>query len=203
MQKPIIAIDIDDVLAEFTESVRQRVNESTGLTLTREDYQIRGDYWGYYETVWAQHEAAHSQSIETYVTEMAVSQLHIPMLPGAAFALTRLSEQYNLVCITARPKSLRTATEEWLKENVAELSIEIYFTNHVDVDAPTVSKGEICARVGASYLIDDNVDHCVSAREHGITPILFGEYGWQYTVPEDLVRCRDWPMIIEYFENET
>jgi 5'(3')-deoxyribonucleotidase len=50
----------------------------------------------------------------------------------------------------------------------------------------------VCVEIGADWLIDDNPEHCLSAIEHGLNTILFGDYGWQYKAPEHLYRCKNW-----------
>jgi hypothetical protein len=64
-----------------------------------------------------------------------------------------------------------------------------------------MTKGQICKKLGASYLIDDNVGHCEKAIEEGVSAVLFGEYGWHGDAPDKLVRCKDWPAVLEYFDS--
>lgn len=202
MTKPIVALDIDDVLADFTESLRLRVNELTGADFTVDDYRMQADYWGYYERVWATHPATQAQTIGPFIAEISADHRRVPLLAGAEFGLSELAKRFKLVFITARPEVMHDSTRQWLRHHFADVPAEVHFTNHTRTDEVTISKGEICERLGASYLIDDNVEHCVSAREHGITPILFGEYGWQHSIPEGLTRCKDWPMVVEYLSRE-
>lgn len=202
MNKTIVALDIDDVLAGFTDSVRLRVNELTGLEIAEEAYRIRADYWGYYERVWESHPLTKDQSIVPLIAEMAEDHRRVPLLAGAEFGLRQLAQQFQLVFITARPEIMQASTVEWLKHHFSDVPADVHFTNHTKSDEPTVTKGEICKRLGARYLIDDNVEHCVSAIANGVIPVLFGEYGWQHTFPEGIVRCKDWPAVVEYFGSE-
>jgi hypothetical protein len=55
MLREKLAIDIDDVLANSTDALRLFVNLKRGVDLTEEHYKIEAEYWGYYESVWAQH----------------------------------------------------------------------------------------------------------------------------------------------------
>ena len=59
MDKPIIAVDIDDVLADSTDALRRVINERLGVNLTPEDYLIKEDYWDHYEEVWHHKVPAH------------------------------------------------------------------------------------------------------------------------------------------------
>lgn len=197
MDRPLIAIDIDDVLSESTEALRVLVNKRTGSSLEPAHYQVEGDYWEYYERVWSQHGLHGRVSHDNFSQEMAIDQLHVPLLPGAAYAVDRLTQKYEIVLITARDPSWEKATKVWLQHNLEAKLPRLHFVNnHNDSQAKT--KGRVCKELGAQLLIDDNVDHCLSAIDEGVDAVLFGEYGWQYKAPPELTRCRDWPAVLEY-----
>jgi 5'(3')-deoxyribonucleotidase len=198
MSRQTIAVDIDDVIADGTTSLREVVNTYTGAQLTKEHYSVPGDYWGYYERVW--HEHGLEVDFEALNTEMAIDQSHVPILPGAIFAVTELSKRYDLVVITARDPSWEQATLTWLDKNCPDIFKRILFAGKSQETSKT--KGELCVELGASWLIDDNVDHCLSAVELGIEAILFGEYGWHHKAPKDLTICKDWPAVLEYFDGQ-
>lgn len=47
-----IAIDVDDVIADATESVRLVANSYPGINLTPDNYRsVEAEYWGYYTEV--------------------------------------------------------------------------------------------------------------------------------------------------------
>lgn len=197
MAKPIIAIDIDDTIADSTEALRRRVNDRFGVDLALNDYRIKADYWGYYESVWSLHGLADRARHDDFAAEMVEDQSHVPLLPGALFAINILSKKYTIVLITARDKSWEDATKRWLSEQLRDTDVKIYFTtSHIDASGKT--KGEICKLIGASVLIDDNPEHCVSAHKAGVETILFGNYGWHYKVPAYLVNCRDWQAVLAH-----
>ena len=68
----------------------------------------------------------------------------------------------------------------------------VYFTDDYIESGVAISKGELCARLGATLLIDDNPDFCDSAKECGIETILFGNYGWQKSRAGNFKLCRSW-----------
>jgi hypothetical protein len=51
-QKPLIAVDLDDVLANEREGIRVFANRVYGYRHTSEDYNVEGDYSRYWERVW-------------------------------------------------------------------------------------------------------------------------------------------------------
>lgn len=197
--RKIIAIDIDDVIADSTESLRNLVNERTGKDLTKEHYRIAGDYWGYYERVWQEH--ALDVDFASLNKEMVYDQSHVPILAGAALVLSELSKTYELVIVTSRDPSWEKATKAWLEENCPGMFKEIRFTRRKTSESK--SKGELCLELGASWLVDDNPEHCESAREQGVGAVLFGEYGWHHSAAPDVPICRDWPAVLEYFDGQS
>lgn len=194
-----IAIDIDDVLADSTESIRQMVNKQTGLNLSREDYLKKGEYWGYYERVWIEHGLIDKVSFNDFEQEMEIDQSHVPLLPSAAFAIQELSRNYHVILVTARNIEWKEATRKWLDRHFDSDNIEVYYTGHRH-SRDYRSKGGLCRELGVSLMIDDNPGHCQSVKDEGIDAILFGEYGWHFDLPEDLVRCKDWPAVLGYID---
>jgi 5'(3')-deoxyribonucleotidase len=194
MKKPIIAIDIDDVIADSTETMRIRVNKRTGAQLEPEHYQMPyQNYMSYYERVWKNHgvDIAYDDLLE----EMEADQANVPLLAGASFAIAELTRKHDIIIITSRPRTWESKTMDWLKTQLGDIFISIHFT---DKDEPR-TKGQICKELGAEWLIDDNPEHCQSAIDEGIKAILFGKYGWHHKAPKHLVRCKDWPEVMEYF----
>ena len=41
------------------------------------------------------------------------------------------------------------------------------------------------------------------AVEKGVDAVLFGSYGWQHEAPEHLPRCKDWPAVLEFFDDKS
>ncbi|HSH56309.1 MAG TPA: hypothetical protein VK983_05830, partial [Candidatus Limnocylindrales bacterium] len=81
MKREKIAFDLDDVLANSTDSLRLVVNERMGVGLKREDYLVPGDYSQYYERVWKRHGVV--VSFDDLFQEMEVDQMHVPVYEGA------------------------------------------------------------------------------------------------------------------------
>ncbi len=193
-----IAVDIDDVIAGSTDQLRLEVNELVGSSLTKEDYSEPGEYWGYYERVWEAHGIEDKVTFESLNTNMAKDQSHMPLLPGAAFALSELSKNYKLLIVTSRDSAWENATKKWILSHFGDIFSDVLFTLHRK-DSNYKTKGDLCKQHGASWLIDDNVEHCASANDVGVTTLLFGEYGWHHVAPKDQIKCKDWQAVLEYF----
>lgn len=196
--KKTIAIDIDDVIADSTESLRRLVNERWAVNLTKEDYRIPGAYRKYYEKVWEQHGIADKINFADLEAEMVLDQSHVPIMEGADVAVRELMQKHKVIFITARHASWDKATRVWLKQLLEHDNVDIHFSEGIrNTNAQT--KGQLCKRFGAEWLIDDNPSHCRTALEEGVNTILFGDYGWHINEPDGVVRCKTWREVMGYF----
>lgn len=197
MSRKVIAIDVDDVLADSTEALRLEVNKRRGVELSSEHYKVPGEYWGYYERVW------HDNDVRITMAElnpqMVHDQSHVLAYNQAFEVLTGLSERYELVVVTAREPSWETATHRWLNQEFPGLFSQVLFAGG-KTGLRNKSKGQLCVDVGASFLIDDNVEQAKTALERNLEVILFGTYGWHQNIPANIVRCNNWIEVKEYFD---
>lgn len=202
MTKPIIAVDIDDVIADTTEALRLVANKIPGVDLTRDHYLEEGEYWGYYESVWARNKVGHLVSFDKLHDDMAANQSHVKLIDGARLALELLSEKYKIILITSREVEWVDATKAWVKQHVGDITKKVVFVHHITGDRR--AKGDACREIGAKWLIDDNYEHCQSAQAAGVSPILFGNYGWNSTLEVDAStpRAKNWGEVLEYFDGK-
>jgi 5'(3')-deoxyribonucleotidase len=202
MSKQVIAIDIDDVLAQGTESLRLEVNKRLGVDLQPHHYAVPGDFWGYYESVWRKNGLGGRITMEELNPQMVEDQSHVAPFESAYAVLSELSNDYKLVVVTSRDEAWRPATERWLESYFGGLFSGLYFAGRRSTSQKT--KGELCNYLKAKWLIDDNVGHAQTAIDSGVTAILFGEYGWhlETDIHTDIVRCRNWSEVLEYFHGQ-
>ncbi len=197
MGKLTIAVDIDDVIADSTETFRIRVNKRTGADLTPGHYNIpHAGYWGYYERVWKNHGL--DVTYQEFEKEMEEDQSSVPFLAGASFAIGELASNNDIVIITSRPYTWKSKTTDWLKTKIGNVFLSIHFTNSKESKK---TKGQLCKELGVDWLIDDNPEHCQSAIDEEVNAILFGDYGWHHQASKQLIRCKDWPAVLEFFND--
>jgi 5'(3')-deoxyribonucleotidase len=201
MAKQIVAIDIDDVVANTLDAVRLWANEKAGVSLTEDHYRTDADYWQYYDTIWQRHGIADKIDFSTFLEGAHHDQTHISVVEGAHEAIKALEATYDLIFITSRPIAQLEMTRRWLDQRV-DSSVPVYAARNPYANAEARSKGEICAEIGVSYLIDDNVDNCQNAAEYGVEPLLFGSYGWNEHAPHSLRRFLSWHDVKEYLLHE-
>ena len=196
-QRKVIAVDIDDVLVAEAEAIVRYSNEHWGHSLTVDDYNEHWqDMWGVdYDELLRRAEILHMPGVKT----------RYPLIDGALEAIGKLAERYQLVALTSRRGVLRDETVEWIHKTFAGIFDEVHFTGFWDDDTPgghLLTKGQMAKELNVDYLIDDQPKHCASAANHGVVAILFGSYkqGADIVLPSDVVRCRNWRQVLEYFD---
>lgn len=201
-KKPIIAVDIDDVLFPANKSMMHFVNKHFGTKLTWKDYQIHAPYWGYWEAVWNVSKEEAQRRYNAFVNSEVM--LSATALNGAISVIEHLEKKYDLIVVTARGDEHIDATHTWLTKHFPETFKRVEFIGVWSKDEK-VTKAQICNEVGAKYLIDDNVEHCVLAAEVGVQALLFGYYGWNYhegDLPDGVKRVKTWQDVKKYFDEK-
>jgi uncharacterized HAD superfamily protein len=197
IKKPVIAVDIDDVLAAEAEFIVAYSNKRWGHDLTAADY---AEDW---EAMW---------NVGREEVERRAAELHQPgiqnsyrLLDGAKEALETLKLRYKLIILTSRREILKDETLKWVNDLFAGVFEEVHFTGFWDSlkpDRHLLTKAELAKQIGASYLIDDQPKHCFAAAGVGVKAILFGDYiqTRDLKLPNNVTRCKDWPAVLEYFD---
>lgn len=203
MKRPVIAVDVDDVLAAHAQAFVDFSNQRWGTNLTVDDYN---DDWS---ILWGLDRAIdeHRQEIAERASAFRLhSTVTMPHEASAHDVLLRLKDRYDLIIVTARQQQIKGETLAWIKEKFPGIFQEdrIFFTGFYDTirkDSAVKTKGDILKSLGADYLIDDQPKHCNSAMELGIQGLLYGNYAWQTTEPvhDGVVRVADWSEVEDYF----
>ena len=197
MAKPIIAIDIDDVLADYAVGFIEFSNAHWGTNLTIDDYD---EHWA---NVW---------KVDVEEVRRRADLIHEKRLvkdlthrSEARPVLEKLSQRFDLVVVTSRRIQNKEDTLAWLKLYYPMLSVEtVVFSGFYDTihdDSIHQTKGSIISSLGASYMIDDQPKHCISAAECGVEALLFGDYRWNQLadLPAKVARVRNWESVEVYF----
>lgn len=202
--KPIIAIDIDDVLSSSAQAFVNFSNERWGTRLSVDDYD---EDWARMWNLDRSNED-HLEIIRTRGNEALESSVpHMDHAPDAYEVLKVLKNDYTLIVVTSRRTQLKTDTLAWIKAHYTGIFEDdaIYFTGFYDnlhAESWRNTKGDILRDLNVSYLIDDQIKHCNSAAEHGIQALQFGGYGPQLNEPMhgSVVRVKNWNEVGKYFD---
>lgn len=180
--RPLICVDLDDVLSQSNRVVAEWHNAAYGTNMTLDDfyyyYYWRNPYWGAPDETFRKVE-------EFYKTPRLYEA---PPVPGALEGVTALKERgFRLVVVTARQQQELPRTEEWIDKYFTGIFEEIICTGMsqetlADETAmmTKLSKADVCKKLGAVLMIDDSLENALKCA-HADPPqpiLLFGEYQW-------------------------
>lgn len=197
MNKPVIAVDIDEVLSPLHLPFLKHHNETYGTKLKYPDPQ--GRY--YMHQLSGETHEVNIARLEKFVNSKAFADIR--PIDGAVQAIKKLEEKYELVILTARQLFYLDVTHIWLSRHFPNVFRDVHFVglqrNSQDMHMP---KAKFCKKIGACYLIDDAFKTVVECPAEGIEGLLFGSYHWNQAgdLPKGVTRVRNWQEVLEYFD---
>eukprot|EP00730_Choanoeca_flexa_P018267 TRINITY_DN8876_c0_g1_i1.p1 TRINITY_DN8876_c0_g1~~TRINITY_DN8876_c0_g1_i1.p1 ORF type:complete len:137 (+),score=34.28 TRINITY_DN8876_c0_g1_i1:71-481(+) len=116
--RPVIAVDLDEVLGYFVQSLARWHNEAYGTTYTQ------SHFFSYtFKDVWGGTAEESTTKVHAFF-ESDYFQQQVAPVPGALEALQQLKQRYQLVIVTSRQHSI----EEVLVTNgILGLNFESFF----------------------------------------------------------------------------
>lgn len=199
--KPIIAVDVDDVLVPTNEAIRVFVNENFGTNFSIEDHNRPGEFRSYFESIWEVDDKEAELRYSSFIHSDAL--MRTEPLDGSIETIAYLKKNYDLVIISARHEDQVEMTHQWLLKHFPAVFSDIRIVSGWH-HGHKVTKAEVCLEIGASYLIDDNVEHCTNAEHESIKSLLFGVYGWNKhdKDAEKLTKVKNWAEVKKFFDEE-
>eukprot|EP00930_Biecheleria_cincta_P098841 TRINITY_DN90490_c0_g1_i1.p1 TRINITY_DN90490_c0_g1~~TRINITY_DN90490_c0_g1_i1.p1 ORF type:complete len:217 (-),score=32.40 TRINITY_DN90490_c0_g1_i1:85-735(-) len=191
LSKFVIAVDIDEVLAQYVKAYCGFHNNTHGTDFKVCDFHT----YKFWEVTGGTREEA---TDSVYAFHETAFFEHLEPVFGAQAALQELAEisSVELHVVTSRQENITEATHRWLGKHFPGVFLQerIHIGNHWGKAGARKSKPEMCSSIGARILIDDSRDYCREIAEFGIPALLFdldGSYGWNKEEGEghDLV-CR-------------
>jgi hypothetical protein len=177
--KPVIAVDLDEVLGDFIPALVAWHNDRYQTKL------VPSDFFSYtFKEVWGGTDAESVEKVHTFFTTDYF--VNIKPVPQAKEVLERLKSHFEFVVVTSRQHVIAAETRRWLKEHYNNIFTEVYFGNHWSKDAPNpdlaaknkTSKPDMCKRVNAIAIIDDSTKYAYQCAPFLKKVILFGNYAW-------------------------
>lgn len=189
--KPVLAVDIDDVIFDFGPLYLDRHNKLNGTTITRDEIPS-------YKIIYFLHNLADHEDQEPYITEFLnwVDEQGIPPHPAVIEALRKLETKYSIIALTARPADAYNASKRWLTSHFPGVFQDIHF---IRAREDGTTKLQMCQELGVSIFMDDhpaNLKHCDA---YATRCLLFGEYPWtnEINLPDKVERVKDWGEVLE------
>lgn len=187
--KPVLAIDVDEVLAAFLPALCSFHNDTYGSQLSIQDFHS----YNFHE-VWG----GTSEEAKTKMNTFFASDYfkNITPIAGAFETMTRLYRYFELHIVTSRSFNIETMTREWIDEHFPGLFTALHFGNHYGVSGLIRSKPEMCADINALLLIDDSSLYASQCAAANVNVVLFGNYAWNRMLVAEsahlIRRAQDW-----------
>ncbi len=187
MTKPILAIDMDEVLFPFLPEFNRYYNEQHATDFKLEDY-VSFDF----EKVWGGTADRATIQVDAFLRH---DHRAIQPVPVALEALKELKQHYQLVVVTARDGITERETRLWILHHFPDYFDDIILAGNHYTGRGYRTKSEICLGLGASMLIDDGLHNILDCAAAGVPGLLFGDYAWNQTeepLPMNVQRVADW-----------
>ena len=197
MKKPVIAVDIDEVLVPHNEALATMHNRVFGTNHSVDDYH---DDW---PRLWGVDRDEAESRAKIWHSSEDWEKRHQELIPGAIDVLKKLKREYKLIVITGRAKHVEAFTRTWLIKHFPTVFDEVHFLG-IWEEGRGKTKAEISKKLKVDYLVEDSLDQSLKCAEAGIKVLLFGDYAWNKAenLPNGITRVKDWTAVLEYFANE-
>ncbi|PID87583.1 hypothetical protein CSB07_00700 [Candidatus Gracilibacteria bacterium] len=188
----IIAIDCDEVLAAsfqyFLDYFDIRKKDGKKAKFSDLKYYIFCRNDGFL----GENEEYIEKFIKLYLDDE--KNLKLPPVSGALEGIKKLKKfGKKLYIITARQEFLKNYTKSWLGKYFGEVFEDIIFCNH-EGGGVYKDKSQICKEVGATLLIEDNLDYALECSEKGVEVILFEKpwNSWRKETNSKIFKVKGW-----------
>lgn len=190
--KKIIAVDIDDVLANTSERLDSYYNQRFGTNIKLQDHQTYS-----LNNIWnCTAQEAIKIANDFFKSDYGTS---IIPFPGSQYAIDELSKKYDLIVITSRMLDFEKLTIDWVNQYFSNRFKEIVITNKMAINKmPSREKYEICLEKNIDMMIEDNLHYAMQNANHKITTYLM-DRPWNQNgqLPSLIKRVYSWNEIIE------
>ena len=186
MAKPILAVDIDDVLFPFVAGVLADHNRRCGTAFELSDAEHFG-----FDRLWG-------GTLEEAIIEVQsfLDRDHRAVKPiaGAQEVLGRLADDYHVMALTSRSPALERLSRDWLDHHFAGVVTDLVLVGNCYTGVLR-TKADVCSELGALCLVDDDLNYITQCANSGVRGVLFGNgYKWNRceVLPSGVVRAKNW-----------
>jgi 5'(3')-deoxyribonucleotidase len=196
MQQVCVALDLDEVLADFLPAwvdwVRQEEKKYANIKV--EDFKT----YEFGKTL----DCSEAQ-VQEYMVRFKPHYRQLKPIRGAQDAIWRLSQLgvFRFVIVTARSHIFQDETKDWVTKHFDQIRPDdIHLTNEHALEGKKKTKRQVCQDLGASIFVDDSPLHtnaCATHIEHVLLFDLDSQYQWNHGVPlvNSIVRVHSWDHI--------
>ncbi|MEI6040451.1 MAG: hypothetical protein WCP93_03840 [Candidatus Berkelbacteria bacterium] len=170
--KETIAVDADDVLFQTIPALIDWHNVMYDTNLTMDQF-TRYHFW----EVWG---GTRQQAIDKWLEFVnSAWQKRVKPMPEAYEVLRRWqTEGKTLILVTSRQIEALAVTEALVELHYPSIFTDKICTNNYGVTGVSVKKIDVCQKLGAHMIIEDNPEYLDDFVGSKIKPVLFGRYPW-------------------------
>lgn len=192
-EKLKIGVDIDEVLAELAESVLDFYNKKFHTNFKKEEIK---------EIHLEKLLKISSKEMRDIFEEFSVTGENLNLIPvkDSINSLKKLNE-YELYAISARPKSIKDHTVEWIEKHYESCFKEIHLLSDSH-GVGNFDKGFFAKEIGIKFFIEDSLKNSLDIASHDIHVILLDKpWNQEENLPENIYRVKDWNEILQKIED--
>jgi len=185
-----IAVDLDDTLVDLLEQLILFHNNTFGTNLKRNDFNTC-----IYQKVWG---GSREETIAKIMNFIASPYFQdIRPLVGAVEGVEHLkSLGHNLFLVTGRDNNTNILTRKLLDQYFSGYFCGVYHTNAYTHSDGWLKKSEVCARLKAPLIIDDDPIHIHDCTDRGIKVLVYDNPWNRIELPVGATRVLNWKEII-------
>lgn len=178
-KKPTLAVDVDEVLAQFLPECNEWHNRLYNTSFKLKDYKS----YNFCETWMCSDDEAMSRVYAFFASD-GFNDLEV--VPGAIEAMIWLSQHFELVVVTSRQLLIKDSTLRWLDKNFPKGTFKDVMFGNLWLPTHEIkanshlrrTKRSMCEEIGAVGLIDDQPKYIKETKDIMTLPILFNFGGW-------------------------
>lgn len=183
-----IAIDIDEVIVDFTKGCLPLFNSTYGKDVKPED--MHNYNWRDVFDITKDEEQA---LFEEFFTLEEFENLSL--INGAYEGLRSLVKNYEVGLVTHRPPHTKEKTQDYFRRKFPDIELEIQHSFNG-------RKSEICPSQGYHLIVEDHGGCAYDCANVGMIALLFNHYHNQNQKPHDnLIRVYNWDEVLKEVEN--
>lgn len=180
-----IAIDLDDVLSDFSAAFNDYIKKNHGIEYSRDEI-----------TTYPLPDRIKDIRFDNFYT----SQEYNEPLPikFAQEAVEILGNNYELIIISIRPDSVIDIVTAWLDTHFKDAFQHVHLIGLLTKSSgEKMTKGELAKELGVSIFIEDSKKNAQDISSHGI-PVILLDCPWnQGELPNNVTRVFSWQEAIE------
>lgn len=208
--KPVIAVDLDEVLGEFVKQLIVFYNDNylVDEPSRSKSPPLELKHFTSYEfhEVWGGSRDEANQKMFAFFDSPLF--INLPVVEGSKECLESLLDRFDFYIVTARSHIIESATLNWLDKHFKGVFKGVLFgnhyTHHLNANQTHRTKAEMCKSINARILIDDSASHarnCAPVCDYVLLFDLNQQYNWNKgkveheNMPNNVVRMHDWNQI--------